>query len=54
MMSNMLSVESIKSILQLLYNQYDDIKIRIAGSYANNTEIGDSHLDIVIDGVCKR
>ncbi|MDE7477027.1 MAG: nucleotidyltransferase domain-containing protein [Lachnospiraceae bacterium] len=50
----MLSMESIKKTLKQLYYQYDDIKIGIAGSYANNTETEDSDLDIVIDGDSRR
>lgn len=46
----MLSADMIKDILKLIYNQYDNIRIGIAGSYANNIETEDSDLDIVIDG----
>ena len=46
----MLSLENIKDTLKPLYNQYDNIKIGVAGSYANNKATTDSDLDIVIDG----
>lgn len=47
---DMLSLEMIKNTLKPLYNQYDNIKIGIAGSYANDSVTADSDLDIVIDG----
>lgn len=46
----MLSLETIKNTLKPLYNQYDNIRIGIAGSYANHMETEASDLDIVIDG----
>ena len=46
----MLSVDTIRDTLKPLYGQYDNIKIGIAGSYANNKETKESDLDIVIDG----
>lgn len=46
----MLSLENIRDTLEPLYNQYDNIKIGVAGSYANNKATTDSDLDIVIDG----
>lgn len=46
----MLSIDNIKDTLKTIYNQYDNIRIGIAGSYVNNNENEESDLDIVIDG----
>lgn len=47
---HMISLEEIISILKKVYNSYDNIRLGIAGSYANNTAKSDSDVDIVIDG----
>lgn len=37
-------------ILRQVYSKYDNIKLGIAGSYANNTQKPSSDIDIVIEG----
>lgn len=37
-------------ILKTVYDKYDNIKLGIAGSYANGTQNEKSDIDIVIDG----
>lgn len=46
----MLNLSEIIKTLQSVYNKYDNIKIGLAGSYANNTSKIDSDIDVVIDG----
>lgn len=46
----MTTLENIKKTLVAIYNEYDNIKVGIAGSYANGTQKNDSDIDIVIDG----
>lgn len=45
-----MSVDEIKTLLKPLYSQYDNIRIGIAGSYANDTKTEKSDLDIVVEG----
>ena len=37
-------------ILKQVYSKYDNIRLGIAGSYANNTQKPSSDIDIVIEG----
>lgn len=46
----MLVMHDIIKELTKVYDKYDNVKIGIAGSYANNTATEDSDLDIVLDG----
>lgn len=46
----MLSLSNIKNTLKKVYDSYDNIRIGIAGSYANNRATSDSDLDIVVNG----
>ena len=46
----MITLEKIKEQLEPLYIKYDNIKIGIAGSYANGTQHENSDIDIVLEG----
>lgn len=46
----MLAIQDIIHTLSGVYDKYDNIKLGIAGSYANNTVRKSSDLDVVIDG----
>lgn len=46
----MIDLTEIIKTLQGVYNRYDNIKIGLAGSYANNTAKSNSDIDIVIEG----
>lgn len=43
-------LNDIISILRTAYEKYDNIKLGVAGSYANGTQQENSDIDIVIDG----
>ena len=45
-----MKLNDIISILQTAYEKYDNVKLGVAGSYANGTQREDSDIDIVIDG----
>lgn len=45
-----MNLNTIIEILKTVYNKYDNIKLGIAGSYANGTQHEGSDIDIVIDG----
>lgn len=45
-----MKINDIISVLKQVYNKYDNIKLGIAGSYANGTEKSSSDIDVVIDG----
>ena len=45
-----MKMNDIISVLRQVYNKYDNIKLGIAGSYANGTEKSSSDIDVVIDG----
>ena len=40
----------ILNILKSVYNNYDGVRIGLAGSYANNSATANSDIDVVIDG----
>lgn len=46
----MLKLEDILKILNTVCNKYDNIRVGVAGSYANGTQTPNSDIDIVIDG----
>ena len=45
-----MKLDDIIVILKQVYNKYDNIRLGIAGSYANGTQKSSSDIDIVIDG----
>lgn len=45
-----MKINDIISILRQVYNKYDNIKLGIAGSYANDTQNASSDIDVVIEG----
>lgn len=45
-----MKLNDIITILKKVYNKYDDIRLGIAGSYANGTQESSSDIDIVIEG----
>lgn len=45
-----MKLNDIIEILSKVYDKYDNIKLGIAGSYANGTQRADSDIDIVVDG----
>ena len=48
--SDMNSLENIESLLKTVYEKYNNIRLGIAGSYANNAQHEESDIDIVVDG----
>lgn len=46
----MLNHSEITNKLRNVYNKYDNIKLGLAGSYANDTATPNSDIDVVIDG----
>ncbi len=47
---NMLSYTEIENKLKSVYKKYGNVRVGVAGSYANNTAKDSSDVDIVIDG----
>ena len=45
-----MKLNDIITILKQVYSKYDNIRLGIAGSYANNTQKPSSDIDIVIEG----
>lgn len=45
-----MKMNEIIAILKQVYNKYDNIKLGIAGSYANDTQQASSDIDVVIEG----
>ena len=45
-----MKLDDIIETLRKVYDKYDNIKLGIAGSYANGTQHNGSDIDIVIDG----
>ena len=45
-----MQINDIISVLRQAYNKYDNIKLGIAGSYANDTQNSSSDIDVVIEG----
>lgn len=45
-----MKLNDIISILRTTYEKYDNIKLGVAGSFANGTQQESSDIDIVIDG----
>lgn len=45
-----MQINDIISVLRQVYNKYDNIKLGIAGSYANDTQNSSSDIDVVIEG----
>lgn len=45
-----MKLNDIITILKQVYSKYDNIRLGIAGSYANNTQNPSSDIDIVIEG----
>ena len=45
-----MSCEDIAEKLKQVYKYYDNVRIGIAGSYANNTQQNNSDIDVVLDG----
>lgn len=45
-----MQINDIISVLRQVYNKYDNIKLGIAGSYANDTQNASSDIDVVIEG----
>ena len=45
-----MELNDIITILKQVYSKYDNIRLGIAGSYANNTQKPSSDIDIVIEG----
>lgn len=45
-----MQLNDIIGILKQVYSKYDNIKLGIAGSYANNTQNTSSDIDVVIEG----
>ena len=45
-----MNLNDIITTLKCVYNKYDNIKLGIAGSYANGTQQLSSDIDVVIDG----
>lgn len=45
-----MKLNDIISILKTVYAKYDNIRLGIAGSYANGTQRDNSDIDVVIDG----
>lgn len=45
-----MKLNDIIEILKQVYNKYDNIRLGIAGSYANDTQKLSSDIDIVIEG----
>lgn len=45
-----MKLNDIISILKTVYTKYDNIRLGIAGSYANGTQRDNSDIDVVIDG----
>jgi len=43
-------LNEIMNSLKQVYDRYSNVRIGVAGSYANNTQHADSDIDIVIDG----
>lgn len=45
-----MKLNDIITILKQVYNKYDNIRLGVAGSYANGNEKSSSDIDVVIDG----
>lgn len=45
-----MKLNDIIEVLKQVYNKYDNIRLGIAGSYANGTQKPSSDIDVVIDG----
>lgn len=45
-----MKMNDIITILKQVYNKYDNIKLGIAGSYANDTQRSTSDIDVVVEG----
>lgn len=45
-----MKLNDIISVLKTVYMKYDNIRLGIAGSYANGTQRENSDIDVVIDG----
>ncbi len=45
-----MNLNEITDILKTVYNKYDNIRLGVAGSYANGTQHSDSDIDVVIEG----
>lgn len=45
-----MNLNEIMSTLRKVYDKYSDIRLGIAGSFANGTQKPDSDIDVVIDG----
>jgi predicted nucleotidyltransferase len=52
--TQILTYDSIVNTLKTVYNKYNNIRIGIAGSYANGTQTSRSDIDVVIDGDSKQ
>ena len=46
----MINLEEIIRMLKSVYSRYDNVRIGIAGSYANDTAHAGSDLDVVLEG----